>query len=460
MSFLRGVKKRRIQFQVELMVVSLSDVPLLNAVIFAKVRLMECGTFEAYTSHRPVISYQVDFMKPANTDPLTSDLELSEECSAENSQPFQFQCRIPFDERTGELEECRCKISLRKEDRTGRAPQKLGFVVLNLSEFAASGTSGITQSFLLDGYSGGQRQDNSRVQCHIKMNHQAQDPLFKVPTTFLNAAEEEHLNPADRKAPSCTPTNTSSSADPKSKGASVNPASNTATSTENGETAGAEPVVTSRHNTLSSIIHSRFGSDHQHEEPRPTSCSTFSSAPSSGGCGVSSADRSSWHAGPSTYSSNLGISDQTSSHPQVGMRAADALPLTNSSVGHHHSARRMSEERLAMSLAGGGGTTNASLANRVQKTRRDAEDVIEEVLAETSALMESSSEYEEDMEGGGISGPGLALFISKDGTSTALGTHNSDKAVELDGSTRNGSDTTPHMANKGFERVTLNDTLR
>ncbi|KAI1705584.1 protein FAM [Ditylenchus destructor] len=203
MSFLR-VKKRRIQFNVELTVISLSDVPLLNAVIFAKVRLMDCGSFEGYTWHRPVRNYQVDFMKPLQPQPDEPPLEMPDVSESENPQPFRFQCRIPFDDRNGELEECKCKISLRKEDRSGRSPQKLGFVVLNLSEFAASGTTGITDSFLLDGYSGGQRQDNSRVQCHVTMMHQAQDPLFKVPTATVSAVEEANLNPVDRKAPSST----------------------------------------------------------------------------------------------------------------------------------------------------------------------------------------------------------------------------------------------------------------
>jgi len=56
----------------------------------------------------------------------------------------------------------------------------LGYVIINLSEFAGSGNTGIRKSFLLDGYFTSQRQDNSRVHIFIRMQHDSLDPLFKV----------------------------------------------------------------------------------------------------------------------------------------------------------------------------------------------------------------------------------------------------------------------------------------
>ncbi|CAK5028555.1 unnamed protein product [Meloidogyne enterolobii] len=331
MAFLR---KKKVKFSVALVVEKLTDVPLLNAVIFAKVRLLECGSFVGTTLHRPVCSHQVDFMIPSvsrrfnssapsnirmrsrtnsgqiypnanvhrhsTTDIIDGssiassmnslqeqqqhkqfslspashrkfqqierrhsltersprelddahrkwdDFEEALKAQAENSQideasyqkileqidarnrkckhlleedgiknefdeliqnrirdsdqpeyfidelgnlayaekntqPFSFYCYIPYDSKySGELEACRCKISLRKEDRAGRNPQKLGYVIINLSEFAGSGNTGIRKSFLLDGYFTSQRQDNSRVHIFIRMQHDSLDPLFKV----------------------------------------------------------------------------------------------------------------------------------------------------------------------------------------------------------------------------------------------------------------------------------------
>lgn len=49
-----------------------------------------------------------------------------------------------------------------------------------LIHVAASGVNEIKQSYLLDGYTGRQRQDNSRVHIHVRMIHQGADPMFKV----------------------------------------------------------------------------------------------------------------------------------------------------------------------------------------------------------------------------------------------------------------------------------------
>lgn len=213
-------RKKRIKFNVELVVDKLTDVSLLNASLFAKVsiaivychleevilififqvRLLDCGSFEACTQPRDLRNHVCQLHSPQFSDeknsvfsfpaesaeppsPDSEDVEnRPEEPTApidNRQQPFRFQCRIPYND-NGELEECRCKISIRKQERTGRQPTKLGFVIVNLSEFAASGTTPILQSYLLDGYTGRQRQDNSRVHVAIRMFHQTSDPLFKV----------------------------------------------------------------------------------------------------------------------------------------------------------------------------------------------------------------------------------------------------------------------------------------
>ncbi|KAF7634798.1 C2 NT-type domain-containing protein [Meloidogyne graminicola] len=303
MAFLR---KKKVKFNVELVVQKLTDVPLLNAVIFAKVRLLEGGSFVGVTLHRPVCSHQVDFMSPSVSrrlndsaplnirlrnrtnsgqfysnayvhrgnnknnvlspsshkkfqqierrhslterspqpgtgiiyDHMKDELKEKQQQSVQqnlesdyffdelgnlayaekNTQPFVFVCYIPYDSKyTGELEACRFKISLRKEDRAGRNPQKLGFVIINLSEFAGTGSTGVEKSFLLDGYVRTQRQDNSRVHIFIRMQHNSSDPLFKVPNSASllfqqqNEIEDCHdqlgqwLNPIDRRAPSSSP---------------------------------------------------------------------------------------------------------------------------------------------------------------------------------------------------------------------------------------------------------------
>ncbi|EJD75014.1 hypothetical protein LOAG_17764 [Loa loa] len=171
------LKRRGYKFHVDLELLHLSDVPLVNAVLFAKVRLLNGGTFEGVTERVQVLNH-----------------------SANWNSHFNFLCRIAPDPLTGVLERCACRISLRKEQKGGKSYSKLGFVDINLSQFAASGVEGITRSYLLDGYGINQRQDNSRILIKVTMSHQSADPIFKVPR-IESLSEELVLNPMDRKAP-------------------------------------------------------------------------------------------------------------------------------------------------------------------------------------------------------------------------------------------------------------------
>lgn len=102
MPFLR---KKRVKFGASLIIDKLTDVPLLNAVIFAKVHLLDGGTFTDTTDHINVRSHVVDFQELDRERVSRGD---------ERKMPFKFVCQIPFEQQTGELEECRCKISIRK----------------------------------------------------------------------------------------------------------------------------------------------------------------------------------------------------------------------------------------------------------------------------------------------------------------------------------------------------------
>lgn len=79
---------------------------------------------------------------------------------------------------TGVLEPCILRISIRKECKGGRSFTKLGFVDLNLAEFAGAGET--SRKALLEGYDNRRRQDNSMLRFSIKMNMLSGDILFKV----------------------------------------------------------------------------------------------------------------------------------------------------------------------------------------------------------------------------------------------------------------------------------------
>lgn len=152
------IKRKTVKFSVDLQVCHLSDVPLVNATVFGKMRLLDGGSFEEATERVEVKNHSASF----NTR-------------------FVFCCRIPCDQNNGTLERCLCRVSIRKEQKGGKSFYKLGFVDINLSEYAASGIEGMSRTYLLNGYTSNQRLDNSKVCIKIAMAHQSADPFFRVP---------------------------------------------------------------------------------------------------------------------------------------------------------------------------------------------------------------------------------------------------------------------------------------
>ena len=69
-------------------------------------------------------------------------------------------------------------VLLKQEAKGGRSYQKLGFVDLNLAEFAGSGST--LRRCLLEGYNTRHRQDNSILKVTILMTLTSGDPCFKV----------------------------------------------------------------------------------------------------------------------------------------------------------------------------------------------------------------------------------------------------------------------------------------
>uniref|UniRef100_F1L321 Protein FAM102A n=2 Tax=Ascaris TaxID=6251 RepID=F1L321_ASCSU len=350
------LKRKRFKFNVDLQLVHLSDVPLVNAVLFAKVRLLDGGTFAGVTERVEVLNH-----------------------SANWNRRFNFMCRIACDPETGVLERCACRISLRKEQKGGKSYQKIGFVDVNLSQFAASGVEGITQSYLLDGYGNNQRQDNSRLLIKVTMSHQSADPIFKVPR--IESQLEEHLlNPVDRKAPP-----------------------------------GDDKIPSQKQSTVDTdSTHSSSLEDLSHNYEDGCSCSLPSVASAATPQEVYQRDGAS-ALGPVPINSG-------------GMQSAEVMrrPAVNINLLQ---SRRLSQDRSQM----GKGSDCGGAVTRVRATRVNAEDLIDKMLAETViANIDDQDEHN--------CSRGLALFVSKDGeavvaTNSLLSTDSFERVHIADAST-------------------------
>jgi len=151
------MKKKKYKFQVELCLEELAAVPFVNAVLFAKVRLLDGGNFSEISTREEVQDHTVRW-----------------------GAKFEFVCKMSANASTGILDPCVLRVSIRKELKGGRSFQKLGFTDLNLAEFAGSGQT--TRRCLLEGYDTRHRQDNSMLTVAIHMNMLSGDILFKVPS--------------------------------------------------------------------------------------------------------------------------------------------------------------------------------------------------------------------------------------------------------------------------------------
>jgi hypothetical protein len=148
-------KKKKYKFQVGLCVEELLEVPLISAVLFAKIRLLDGGSFQDHSTREEVRDHKVKW-----------------------GTNFSFPCKMLANASTGVLERCILRISVRKECKGGRSFTKLGFVDLNLAEYAGAGLT--YKKALLEGYDARHRQDNSMLKFSISMNMLSGDILFKV----------------------------------------------------------------------------------------------------------------------------------------------------------------------------------------------------------------------------------------------------------------------------------------
>ncbi|RZF36217.1 hypothetical protein LSTR_LSTR008543 [Laodelphax striatellus] len=158
------MKKKKYKFTVEICIEELTAVPFVNAVLFAKVRLLD-GNFSDTSSREEVSDHTVRW-----------------------GAKFEFDCKMSANASTGVLDPCLLRVSVRKELKGGRSFQKLGFCDLNLAEFAGSGQT--VRRCLLEGYDTRHRQDNSMLRVSIHMHMRSGDILFKVPSPSLKHKQQ------------------------------------------------------------------------------------------------------------------------------------------------------------------------------------------------------------------------------------------------------------------------------
>lgn len=149
------MKKKKFKFDVTLSIQELNNVPFVTGALFCKARLLTGGDFSSQTQRANIASHSVKW-----------------------GSSFNFSCKLSSAPGTGILETCMCRVSVRKEIKGGKSHEKLGYVDVNLAEYAGSGE--VSRRYILEGYEGKtHRQDNSILKINALMTLTSGDPLFK-----------------------------------------------------------------------------------------------------------------------------------------------------------------------------------------------------------------------------------------------------------------------------------------
>ncbi|XP_062515078.1 early estrogen-induced gene 1 protein-like [Corticium candelabrum] len=150
------MKKKRFRFSASLTLYELSDVPFVSGVLFVKVKLGDGGSFSAKTARQAISNHTVTW-----------------------NEEFTFECRMTAPASDGILSDCMCRLFIRMETKGGKSYEKLGYVDINLAQYACAGLQ--TTRMLLLGNSNAKKQDNSVLKVGVNVNLLSGDPCFKKP---------------------------------------------------------------------------------------------------------------------------------------------------------------------------------------------------------------------------------------------------------------------------------------
>jgi hypothetical protein len=148
------MRRKRYKFQVDLTINELTEVTFGKAILFAKIRQLDGGGFSDFSKRVEVSNHAVKYQ-----------------------ETFTFPCKMHANASTGVLESCKCRISIRKEEKGGKNFRKIGFVDVDMAEYAGAGPS--TQRYILQAYEQTHRLDNSMLNMTVNITLKEGDPYFQ-----------------------------------------------------------------------------------------------------------------------------------------------------------------------------------------------------------------------------------------------------------------------------------------
>ncbi|CAH2001194.1 unnamed protein product [Acanthoscelides obtectus] len=319
---------------------------------------------------------------------------------------------------TGVMERCLLRVSVRKESKGGRSFTKLGFVDLNLAEYAGAGV--VRKKALLEGYDARRRQDNSMLKFRIELSMVSGDILFKAPSPSLkhkqiNVDEGGNEQRSDEFSSGSLAGSIASGSSgfgslPKKRPALLS--SDLVIGQTLQETNAATPPIVGD-----------YASDlpTQPDPQEPPIVPTSTTCSSEPGHSRNSSNTSQLSKASGYSSGAHSHSRQSSSGDSGHVRNPSAGSLVISETGSLDRAKAAYERRKKNKEDSELGSSSTA-PGRVEITRVNPDDLIEELLKNTN--LETADDSAETS--------GLQLFIAKDGTA-AVGNHEVKSQMQTGG---------------------------
>lgn len=144
--------RKKCKFSVTVYIEGITSIPLLKGHVFAKLKLKNGGGFKGQTKRKEINNFKVHW-----------------------GETFKFNCKMNVCDAS--LEDCKLRVSIRRETNGGKGSEKYGHADINLAEIAGGGE--FIGRYLLKDDKRGSRLGNTIILANTSMTLIEGDPIFR-----------------------------------------------------------------------------------------------------------------------------------------------------------------------------------------------------------------------------------------------------------------------------------------
>eukprot|EP00094_Tigriopus_californicus_P007552 TCALIF_07272-PA protein Name:"Similar to fam102a Protein FAM102A (Xenopus laevis)" AED:0.31 eAED:0.34 QI:0/1/0.83/1/0.6/0.66/6/435/389 len=331
---------------------------------------------------------------------------------------FDFPCKMSASASSGILDSCKCRVSIRLEEKGGRNFRKLGFSDINLAEYAGAGPC--TQRYILQPYDQNHRLDNSILQISLNITLKEGDTIFQRPLTRqqpISLPGEDRLSGSSLNLANIPPSSSSGPAIQGSQATTSVSGSQLSVPGPSAQSGTRDPVrkvagIVAATDLVKNASGCSLGSSGQDTPPPSLSLGSLGVVPSLGSSSGSSSGvqtgSSNLPEGGQSHTRNSSTTSQTSAGYASQVSGGQPTHSRQSSSGDSTHGRNLSQGSSDTGFFGSM-EKEKRRKQKLDEGRRDPESVINELMEG----VDFDKATKEDAET-----TGLQLYVCKDGTVT------------------------------------------